>query len=431
MQTDLGYSLGAVDYILSPVVPDMLRSKVKVFVDLSPDAAAPAPARRRARRAGRGRGGAQGRRGEHAALAFLLARQPRARLVARLEVDRRAAARDAGAALRQRGDARALRCRSASFDLVLDGRRCRPTGERALAQRAAPSRSRRPRARRAGERRWRRGVLDAGARPVAGRWSCRCRTRIASSARSASAERPGRPTAGHRRARRALGDRAGERAPLSNAAGRDRGAARRRGRCSRTSNRRKDEFLAMLSHELRNPLAPIRTALEVIRRLAPAEPKLDLGDATSPDRQVRAPDAAGRRPARRRRASTRARSRCRPRSSTCAPSSPTRSRPPAVPRQPRATAARARCPETPVVLRGDFARLVAGRRQPAQQRRQVHRRGRPIELELTLRRGRGAVVSVRDNGIGIDAELLPQHLRAVRRRASARSTAARAASASA
>src|SRR5437016_5152839 len=29
-----GYSLGAVDYILSPVVPDVLRTKVKVFVDL-------------------------------------------------------------------------------------------------------------------------------------------------------------------------------------------------------------------------------------------------------------------------------------------------------------------------------------------------------------------------------------------------------------
>jgi signal transduction histidine kinase len=40
------------------------------------------------------------------------------------------------------------------------------------------------------------------------------------------------------------------------------------------SNRRKDEFLAMLSHELRNPLAPIRTALEVVRRLTPDEPKL-------------------------------------------------------------------------------------------------------------------------------------------------------------
>src|SRR5919206_4005927 len=34
MQTARGYSLGAVDYILSPVVPEMLRSKVKVFVEL-------------------------------------------------------------------------------------------------------------------------------------------------------------------------------------------------------------------------------------------------------------------------------------------------------------------------------------------------------------------------------------------------------------
>jgi PAS domain S-box-containing protein len=33
----------------------------------------------------------------------------------------------------------------------------------------------------------------------------------------------------------------------------------------READRRKDEFLAMLSHELRNPLAPIRTALEIIR----------------------------------------------------------------------------------------------------------------------------------------------------------------------
>ena len=36
-------------------------------------------------------------------------------------------------------------------------------------------------------------------------------------------------------------------------------------------NQRKDEFLAMLSHELRNPLAPIRNAVEVIRRLTPDE----------------------------------------------------------------------------------------------------------------------------------------------------------------
>src|SRR5436189_3336068 len=35
MQTAQGYSLGAVDYILSPVVPEVLRTKVKVFVELA------------------------------------------------------------------------------------------------------------------------------------------------------------------------------------------------------------------------------------------------------------------------------------------------------------------------------------------------------------------------------------------------------------
>ncbi len=41
----------------------------------------------------------------------------------------------------------------------------------------------------------------------------------------------------------------------------------------READRRKDEFLAMLAHELRNPLAPIRNAAEVLRRTAPAEPQ--------------------------------------------------------------------------------------------------------------------------------------------------------------
>src|SRR5258706_3630287 len=34
MQTARGYRLGAVDYILSPIVPEILRSKVRVFVEL-------------------------------------------------------------------------------------------------------------------------------------------------------------------------------------------------------------------------------------------------------------------------------------------------------------------------------------------------------------------------------------------------------------
>jgi PAS domain S-box-containing protein len=37
----------------------------------------------------------------------------------------------------------------------------------------------------------------------------------------------------------------------------------------RDADRRKDEFLAMLGHELRNPLAPVRTGLHVLRRVDP------------------------------------------------------------------------------------------------------------------------------------------------------------------
>ncbi|HET7004791.1 MAG TPA: ATP-binding protein [Candidatus Binatia bacterium] len=40
-------------------------------------------------------------------------------------------------------------------------------------------------------------------------------------------------------------------------------------------DRRKDEFLATLSHELRNPLAPIRNAVEILKTIAPATPMLD------------------------------------------------------------------------------------------------------------------------------------------------------------
>jgi PAS domain S-box-containing protein len=38
----------------------------------------------------------------------------------------------------------------------------------------------------------------------------------------------------------------------------------------RESSRRKDEFLAMLAHELRNPLAPLRTAIALMQKGAPA-----------------------------------------------------------------------------------------------------------------------------------------------------------------
>ena len=52
----------------------------------------------------------------------------------------------------------------------------------------------------------------------------------------------------------------------------------------RASDRRKDEFLATLGHELRNPLAPIRNAIEILKRL-PALPIAAQNAHTILDRQ--------------------------------------------------------------------------------------------------------------------------------------------------
>lgn len=43
----------------------------------------------------------------------------------------------------------------------------------------------------------------------------------------------------------------------------------------RLADRRKDEFLAMLAHELRNPLAPIRNASELLRRIAVSDDRVN------------------------------------------------------------------------------------------------------------------------------------------------------------
>ncbi len=58
---------------------------------------------------------------------------------------------------------------------------------------------------------------------------------------------------------------------------------------------RRNEFLAMLSHELRNPLAPIRNALGVMRMSGVSESTLEWAK-TVVDRQVLASDPAGGRP---------------------------------------------------------------------------------------------------------------------------------------
>jgi PAS domain S-box-containing protein len=72
----------------------------------------------------------------------------------------------------------------------------------------------------------------------------------------------------------------GNAAPLFDEAGRVRGAVgvfvdaseRKRAEAAlKQADRRKDEFLATLAHELRNPLAPIRNALQILRTSAASE----------------------------------------------------------------------------------------------------------------------------------------------------------------
>jgi len=53
----------------------------------------------------------------------------------------------------------------------------------------------------------------------------------------------------------------------------------------READRRKDEFLATLAHELRNPLAPIRNAIQILKAKGPPEPELVWGREVI-DRQV-------------------------------------------------------------------------------------------------------------------------------------------------
>ncbi|MDB5944063.1 MAG: hybrid sensor histidine kinase/response regulator [Ramlibacter sp.] len=52
----------------------------------------------------------------------------------------------------------------------------------------------------------------------------------------------------------------------------------------RLADQRKDEFLATLAHELRNPLAPIRTSMSILRRLQPGDQVAQIVGVV--DRQV-------------------------------------------------------------------------------------------------------------------------------------------------
>jgi signal transduction histidine kinase/DNA-binding response OmpR family regulator len=170
-------------------------------------------------------------------------------------------------------------------------------------------------------------------------------------------------------------------------------------------NQRKDEFLAMLSHELRNPLAPIRNAVEVIRMMALPEPKLAWANDVT-ERQVNhmtrlieelldvARINQGKIVLKTEAIDLR----------EVAAHSVETVRPFIDSRQHKLTQ---EIPDSPIWLRGDFARLSQVISNLMNNAAKYTDNGGAIHLALTAEGGQ-AVIAVRDNGVGIAPDLLPK-----------------------
>jgi len=264
MQTAQGYSLGAVDYILSPVRPDVLRSKVKVFVDLwqmqqRTRAMAEADAARQAAEEATRRSNFLAH-ASHELGASLDLEQGMRRLL-ELVVPHSA---DAAVVTVEKEPGQYVRLAQPASDFVP------PALKNALDTVLKLGESR--------EDGGTEGLTGTVCHPL-------CvgdRTIGALAFGFAGREPKDRLLLEELVARAAI---ALDNARLYSSLQREIVRSRQAEEELQDANRRKDEFLAMLSHELRNPLAPIRNAVEVIRRVAPPDPTLGLARDVV-DRQV-------------------------------------------------------------------------------------------------------------------------------------------------
>ncbi|CAK0776561.1 Histidine kinase [Gammaproteobacteria bacterium] len=173
----------------------------------------------------------------------------------------------------------------------------------------------------------------------------------------------------------------------------------------RTADRRKDEFLAMLAHELRNPLAPIRNAVHIMSLLDLPDPKLKWVREVI-DRQVRhlarlvddlldiSRIVRGKITLRKERVEL----------AHLVQQAQEAVRPIIEARKHRLTV---RLPAYPVTFEGDAVRLSQVLQNLLDNAAKYTREGGDIELTATTNR-RELVISVQDNGVGIPPDLLPR-----------------------
>jgi len=173
----------------------------------------------------------------------------------------------------------------------------------------------------------------------------------------------------------------------------------------KTADRRKDEFLAMLAHELRNPLAPIRNAVHIMGLLDLQNPKLKWVREVI-DRQVRhlarlvddlldiSRIVRGKITLRKERAEL----------AHLVQQAREATRPIIESRKHRLTV---KLPAYPVILEGDVIRLTQVLQNLLDNSAKYTQENGEIELIAVAGR-RELTITVRDNGIGISQDLLPR-----------------------